>query len=429
MKKLKLVLLFLLVLSININAKVIQVVSPGEGQDIQPIVQTEINNAVKGDVILLPIGSFIVNKSILINKFISIMGAAGGTKLYRSEGISDHQIESWGPIIKYDINSITISNILVYNIHFASKKPSAVDGDRLSRAADMGLQIINCVGFTVSECQFEYFGNGAISVTHDDSIVSGWIHHNKFVHNCKGYDALGLGYGVVIYGANKKWITNPRFGSGNFIFVEDNTFDYHRHSIAAGGCALYVFRYNKVYNNIAGNTAHAIDAHEARLDGGSNNYATRAIEVYGNIIINYFFKNGTANCPDGTTIIPGKPASWLVECAIRPRGGEALIHDNYIEGYRFGVGPVVDPNSGIYPVPYQIGYSSGKSYGASHNGSSTTRAAGDLFVWSDSYKAYSTSSQCIYFYNYSPKLLVNERDYHLYAKADYTPYVYPHTPF
>ena len=41
---------------------------------------------------------------------------------------------------------------------------------------------------------------------------------------------------------------------------------------------------------------------------------------------------------NGTSIVAGKNPSWLVECAIRPRGGEALIYGNYIEGYRFGIG-------------------------------------------------------------------------------------------
>lgn len=427
----KIGIIFLL-FNLNSFSRSLYVVNPGEDKDIQPNVQLVINSAVNGDSVILPNGKFIVNKSIVITKFISLISLRNGrygTTLYRSENISDSQIESWGPIVKYNINSVINSKIVVSGIFFRSKYPSSVDTDSLSKAADIGIQMIKCVGFTIKNCNFKYFGNGAVSVLHDDSIAYGLIKQNSFIHNCKGRTALGLGYGVVIYGSNKKWIKNPGFGSSNFIFIEDNIFDYHRHSIAAGGCALYVFRNNTVINNVAGNTAHAIDAHEARLDGGLNHYSTRAIEVYNNTIINNTFKDGTTNCPDGTTLISGKPATWLVECAIRPRGGEAVVHDNYIEGYRFGVGPVVDPAKGLYPVPYQIGYWSGDSFGSSHFGDSDGKESGDLYVWQDNYLAYNSTSQCVYFYNYSPNYLVKDRDFHLYKKPGYLPFTYPHPGF
>jgi hypothetical protein len=308
-----------------------------------------------------------------------------------------------------------------------SKRPSMVNGDGLSVAADIGIEMVKCIDFVITNCRFEYFGNGAVSVLHDDNLASGLIYKNEFFHNCKGYDALGLGYGVVVYGVNSKWIDDPKFGSGNFIFVEDNTFDYHRHSIAGGGCALYVFRYNTVKNNVAGNTAHAIDAHEARLEAGGNYYSSRAIEVYNNSVVNTQFKDGTSNCPDGTPIVSGKSPGWLVECAIRTRGGEAVIHDNYIEGYRFGVGLVTPKLTSTYPTPYQQGYLSAMKYGTNHSGVDGDKANGDVFIWNDTYKSYApTNSQCVYFYNYTPDYIVAERDYHLFAKAGYTPYTYPH---
>jgi hypothetical protein len=285
---------------------------------------------------------------------------------------------------------------------------------------------VKCIDFVITRCRFENFGNGAVSVLHEDNLASGLIYKCEFVHNCKGYDALGLGYGVVVYGVNSIWIPDPKFGSGNFIFVEDNIFDYHRHSIAGGGCALYVFRYNTVKNNIAGNTAHAIDAHEARLEAGGNYYSSRAIEVYNNSVINTMFRDGTSNCPNGTLIVAGKSPGWLVECAIRTRGGEALIHDNYIEGYRFGVG-LITPKLTSYPSPYQQGYLSAAKYGATHTGVDSDKANGDVFIWNDTYKSYApTNSQCVYFYNYTPDYIVAERDYHLFAKVGYTPYTYPH---
>ncbi len=429
-KTIKTILIALLFSNI-IHAKTIQVASPGADKDIQPAIQTAVNGAVNGDIIVLPAGQFIVNKSVVISKFISIKGQGmGQTILYRSESTPDATLSndgSWRAILRFTINSTASSGIVVSDLTLKSKKPSLVTGDGLSVASDIGIEMVRCLDFVITNCHFENFGNGGVSILHDDNLARGLIYKCEFVHNCKGYDALGLGYGVVIYGMNDSWIADPKFGSGNFIFIEDNIFDYHRHSVAGGGCALYVFRYNTVRNNVAGNTAHAIDAHEARLEAGSNYYSTRAIEVYNNSIINTLFKDGTTNCPNGTAIVTGKSPSWLVECAIRTRGGEALIHDNYIEGYRFGVGLVTPKLTSTYPSPYQQGYASGKKYGTSHTGVDTDKSDGDVFIWKDSYKSYApTNSQCVYFYNYTPDFIIAERDYHLYAKAGYATYTYPH---
>lgn len=424
-------ILVALLFSNVIQAKTILVTSPGADMDIQPAIQTAVSGAVNGDVIELPAGQFIINKSVVVTKFISIKGQ-GMTKtiLYRSESTPDATLSNdgnWRGIFRYNINSSVSSGIVISDITFKSKKPSMVNGDGLSVAADIGIEMSKCIDFIITRCHFEYFGNGAVSVLHDDNLASGLIYGCEFVHNCKGYDALGLGYGVVVYGTNTKWVDDPKWGSSNFIFIEDNYFEYHRHSVAAGGCALYVFRYNTVKNNVAGNCAHAIDAHEARLEAGYNYYSTRAIEVYKNNIVNTQFRDGTTNCPDGTAIVAGKSPGWLTECAIRTRGGDALIHDNTIEGYRFGVGLVTPKLSTTYPSPYQQGYLSGVKYGASHTGVDLDKAAGDTYIWSDTYKSYApTSSQCVYFYNYTPDYIVQERDYHLYAKTGYTAYTYPH---
>ncbi len=410
--------------------KVIRVPHPGTDADIQPAIQSAVNSAVKGDVIELPAGQFIVNKSVSIGKFISIKGAGlEKTTLYRSESASDDNLSSslsWRGIFRFNINSNTKSGIIVSDITFKSKKPSMIDGDKLSRAADIGVEMVNCVDFVITRCRFENFGNAGVSIQHDDSIVGGLIFKNEFFHNVKGANGLGLGYGVVVYGSNKRWIHGPRFGSSNFIFVEDNIFDYHRHSIAAGGCALYVFRYNTVRNNVAAASYHAIDAHEAQLVPGDNYYSTRAIEVYNNSIVNTTFKDGTSEILNGTKITPGKDIGLLVECAIRTRGGEAVIHDNNIEGYRFGVG-LINRLKETYPCSYQQGYLSGLKFGANHTGTDDQKASGDVFIWNDKFKFYdSKSSKNVYFYNYSPDYIKKDRDYHLEAKPKYKTYTYPH---
>jgi hypothetical protein len=411
--------------SATTQANIINVANPGNNADIQPNLQAAVNSAQNGDQIIIPAGQFVVNKNVLITKFISIKGAGlTQTILYRSQNATDSDLSNnsaWDGILNFTINSTVSSGIQVTGICFKSKTPSITAGDGGSLAADIGVKMVGCVNFVISDCRFQYFGTAGVYVVHDDSIVGGLIQKNQFYHNAKGFDALGLGYGVVVFGTNTKWITNPRLGTSNFIFVEDNTFDFHRHSIAAGGCGLYVFRHNTVHNNIAGGGDHAVDAHAARKTPGLNYYGTRAVEVYDDTIVNTTFS-------DGTPIIPGQSAQKLSNNGVLIKSGDALIHDNYIQGFRFGVGIIDDVVSGTQPYPIFTapGYLSGLWYGTNHTGVSGLDGDGDLFAWNTTFTPYAGSYSSSAFYNFQPQYFVQERDYHLYAKPAYTTYTYPH---
>jgi hypothetical protein len=403
------------------------VTNPGNDNDIQPNLQIALNNATPGTVLVLPAGSFVYNQTLDITKDVSIMGAGmDKTFLYRSETISDSILQGsgWNSFFNITMNSTLSNKISISDLSIRSKKPSIIAGDGGSLAADFGIKIKECVDFVITRCRFENFGYAAVSVMHDDVIARGLINKNQFNHNSKGADGLGLGYAVLVYGTNTQWISNPQFGSSNFIFVEDNTFDFHRHSIAAGGCALYVFRHNAVNNNnIGALSGQAIDAHEARQVAGANYYSTRAVEIYNNTVINTTTKSGAA-------ITSGVEANLLVENAIMIRGGEALIHDNTISGYRFGLGIINFEVGAVntYPIFTQMGYLSGLALGSSHTGYNMPEADGDLFFWNNNVTtypgtgAYSSSA----FYNYQPTFFLEGRDYHLLAKPMYSGYTYPH---
>jgi len=424
-KSLLVVLSALLIGGISSKATVIQVSSPGNNADIQPLLQAAVNSAHSGDELDLPVGQFVLNKSVLINKFLSIRGH-GITKtiLYRSSSASDSLLSNspaWDGMLNFNIASNLSSHIQVTGICFNSKQPSLVAGDGLSLACDIGIKMVQCVDFVISNCRFQYFGSAAIYVIHDDSIVGGLIQKNQFYHNAKGPDALGEGYGVAVFGTNNKWIINPRLGSSNFIFVENNTFDFHRHSIAAGGCGLYVFRHNKVLNNIAGGGDHAIDAHAARMTPGLNYYGTRAVEVYNDTVVNTTFA-------DGTPITAGQSAQQLSNNGVLIKSGDAVIHDNYIQGYRFAVGIIDDNVNGTqsYPIFTQPGYLSGLWFGASNSGVSGLNGDGDLFSWNITFTPYAGTYSSSVFYNFQPQYFTENRDYHLLAKPGYTPFPFPH---
>lgn len=425
-----------LCLFMSAAAKTIQVQHPGNDKDIQPNIQAAINKAVNGDTVFIPAGNFIFNNKITVTKFISLKGAGMKTTiLYRAESTPDATLDKWGSMFHFNTNSRISSNISISAITFKSKKPSKTEKDALSKAKDKGIEFTKTVDFRVWNCRFENFGIAAISVTHDDDLARGLICKNEFYHNAKGFDGLGYGYGIVIYGADMKWIDDPKFGSANFIFIEDNVFDFHRHAIAAGGAALFVARYNTITNNIISQytTTHAIDGHEARggKPGNGNYHSTRAFEAYNNTIINNVFH-------DGTPKVPGKSIDKLIERGIAIRGGEALVHNNVINGYRFGIAiDLVDtPWGTAYPLPYSPGYLSGKALGSGHSGTSQPQGNGDVFVWSNRFTPYITSNADGYplsttFANYnngyySPAYFKEGRDYHLVAKPGYKPYPYPH---
>ncbi len=408
-----------------LNKTVVLVPNPGANHDIQPFIQQAVNNARNGDEIDLPEGSFTISRTIQITKFISIRGAGlSKTILYRSETMPDTVLSSDGVncIFKFLINSSTPSNIVVSDLCLKSKIPSVTAGDGGSLACDYGIKFINCIDFVITRCRFENFGDAAVSIQHPDNSAKGLVCKNQFFHNVKGPTGLELGYGVEVFGENKQWVNDAQFGSANFIFVEDNTFDVHRHAIAGGGCGLYVFRYNIIINNNIGrNSGQAIDAHEARQTPGANYYSTRAVEIYNNQVINTTFE-------DGTEIAPGGSAKSLVENAILIRGGEALIHDNELQGYRFGIGVMNFVATGLqqYPVFTQIGYASGLNYGPNHKGVDSNYGNGDLFAWNNSFTPYPGTDTSSLFYNYQPGYFQEDRDYHFVAKPSYEPYVYPH---
>lgn len=405
-------------LSLPIGREIL-VPNPGDNTDIQPLIQAAVNNAVNGDIIVIPAGKFIFSKTITINKLISIKGAGMNyTTLYRSESISDATLASWGSFFTFNINSTTSSNIVISDIYLKGQIACTATGDGGSLAADYGIKLVNCVDFKIVRCRFKYFGYAALSIQHDDNIARGIVYKSEFLENVKGPDGLGLGYGILIYGANKQWISSPGFGTNNFVFVEDNFFDWHRHAIAAAGCALYVFRFNTVKNNMI---AQAIDAHEGRQTSGSNYYSTRAVEIYNNTVTNAYFK-------DWSLIAAGQSAQMLSNNCILIRGGEALIHNNYIRGYRFGVGLINFEVSGTqsYPIHTQPGYASGLTYGKNHTGTKGARGNGDLFSWNNDFSPYAGSYSSSVFYNFQPEYFKQNRDYHLVAKPNYVPYTYPH---
>ena len=96
---------FLAIVFSSALAKDHLVKSPGNHNDIQPAIQAAVDEAVNGDLIILPEGEFQFNKSVVITRFISIKGQGlKKTTLYRSEKLPDSLLNGrqWQAIFIYD---------------------------------------------------------------------------------------------------------------------------------------------------------------------------------------------------------------------------------------------------------------------------------------------------------------------------------------
>lgn len=407
------------------HSNLIEVTNPGNYNDIQPAIAEAINKADNGDTIKLPEGIFNFVGSITTSKQVSLMGqGTNNTVLYRSESITDQSLTS-KYMLCFDSNSDNPSHIIISGFTLKSKKPADMNDLNGSTATDFGIRLSKVVDFIVTNCRFENFGYAALMIYHKDKLARGLIYNNQFYHNFKG-DGQGLGYGVCVYSENLEWVNSPGFGSNNFIFIEDNTFEFHRHSVAAGGSGLYVARYNMIKNN---HVSSALDMHEARTanPGGSNHFSSRAAEAYNNTIINTKYLDGS-DIPAGNNV----DISLMTGSGIQYNGGESVIHDNYISGYKTGVSLIVRPNSvtgSTYPVLYQIGYDSALIYGDNHSGSDENHSKGDSFVWNNHFgyiNGFTSDNGSNKAFVSTAGLLNVERDYHLISKPNYAPYTYPH---
>lgn len=418
----------------------IQVIDPGVGNDIYTNLNTAFSAARDFDKVVISFsGTYIMTGNITTPYRVSLQGPGYLSLIIkRSESSTDSAVVGWGSMIRWNINSIFPCYVNISGITFRSKLPSANDGsDGLSLAKDLGIRFDGCVGFRVHDCEFDNFGDSGIQVNHLDTYARGLIDHNIFNHNAKGADGQGYGYGITVYGEGKDWITNVNFGTQNFIFVESNTFKYHRHSIAGAGGSLYVFRNNNCdFNIIGGPYIHCVDGHGGRGPGnGINTTGARGTEVYNNTLVN-------STCVDGVTLIGnGQNVATHVEHCIGIFGGESVIFGNAINGYRFGVAIEQDHYTTAYPNLDQPGYISGRRKGAANTDLDTIGTEGDMFVWSNNFTAHTypdafpTSGQ--YFYNYndldpnSNPYFVNGRDFHFSTDAtakrqNYSQFAFPH---
>lgn len=245
---------------------------------------------------------------------------------------------------------------------------------------DKGLGLLRgCVDFKVSDSKFTNFIFSAVYVG-DSANQRGVIYRNSFTNNFSA-SLMNLGYGVVVFGGG----TWPALdlGSQNAVFVEDNYFSGNRHNIASNNGSVYVFRYNTVVGQDPAKDFAMTDAHGL----SSSRHGSRSYEIYNN--------QYTANLARG-----------LQRTAIGIRGGDGVIFNNTASAsISRTIELMVDGfPCGTYPGPDQIR---------------------SLNIWGNSanpgngYTVNGIDNTC-------PASIGLNRDYFLFPRPGYAPYIYPH---
>lgn len=238
---------------------------------------------------------------------------------------------------------------------------------------DGGIIFFNsCKDFIVSNSAFSNFVNFGINVRGD---ARGVIFQNYFVNNYReGQTGGTTGYGVVVYG-NSTWLP-LELGTENAVFVEDNYFIGNRHDIASNDGSRYVFRYNKVVELERTKNFGMVDAHGFN----SSPRGSRSWEIYNNT-----FRTQLTTPDKARTVVAIK-------------GGDGVVFNNILTNPDTVTNMIelFSENKAAYPAKDQM--TSGYFW---NNKPNTLR-------------------------NSAPSNYVEGRDYFLYAKPEYKPYIYPH---
>jgi hypothetical protein len=255
-------------------------------------VQNAVNSAVAGETVQIPPGSATWTAGLTINKAITLQGSGIGRTIVKN-GIT---ASSNSPLL--NVSTVANQNIRITGIEFqnggAALQPN-------------GVIVLNGADWNSSTIRFDncklYKLNGVSIQTYN---TIGVIDHCTFVAN----------YGVMIevqnpswgnvgsYGDNS-WSSPSNFGTGQFLFIEDNTFTGRSLGDDAVDSLLgarYVFRHNTCVNSGFG--GHGTES-------GGRYRGMRAIEGYNNTF------SGTIQ-------------GWWVATI---RSGVAIIHDNTLSGW------------------------------------------------------------------------------------------------
>jgi hypothetical protein len=328
-------------------------------------IQQMIDSVPSGGTVHLPSGCFEISDPIRVPDGTRVIGdGAGRTILYRHP---DKWKDRGGAMIVVK-GAVGSAGTQVSRIAFVGVRNTRDKGN------DEGIHLENCTDFRIDHCYFDGIGYAGVNVR---GASRGVIDHCVFVDVFKeGID--NLGYGVVVYGT-QEWDEDPGLGTARATFVEDCEFIGCRHAVASNGGAHYVFRNNRIRENVV---STAIDAHG---QGYGSKRGTQCVEIYRNVV--------------------DDPETGRAGIGIR--GGSGVIFENEINGYDHPIQLVIewgtpDHLKSIYPVADQIQ---------------------NLWIWHNR----ADGSPAIPLVHSNSEAMIREgRDYFVDRKPGYASYTYPH---
>lgn len=355
-------------------------------------VQGAIDKANSGDRVFIPSGKSTWAKSVIINaKSLYIFGQGITKTIIKDEtgssfleaafkiNVSGDHFVRISKLTLINSSSSSYGSICVYNSGgLLTGNNIQIDSVKIDSLCGRGITVLDQITGVIAECIFD----------------------NRGIHsNVQGVSVFGLG--------DESWDDVVDFGSDEFIFIEDCTFNYSGlgdGALDAYGGARYVFRYNTVINTIIG--------HHGRDSGGYR--STHMHEVYNNQFIN---------------------SGLAISRLFLSRGGTGIIHNNVWSG-------AFNLATGEIELAYYCAFENETSCGEPWNqcrtypcidqpGRGTDQTLVPCYEWNNFKDGVNVGFSVVEFneteFDISEKLILENRDYfNDQMKPEYTPYIYPH---
>ena len=242
-----------------------------------PDVGAAVNSAQSGDTVVVPAGECSWGSTLNISKDITLQGAGVGNTTINSTG---------GTLI-----SLGLSNARITGFTF-----DHTSGGTVILIAPGG------ESFRIDHNEF----TTSIGTKRDVIMIRGTQddHPYGLIDNNDFYNSRVVVYGDAGYDEYIQWTDDRNFGSAQFIYIEDNTFELDggaQGNVIDGNAGnKMVMRFNTITNS-------RIEQHSVQGDLRG----TKAFEMYGN------------------TITSGATVAWA---GIYPRGGTGFIFNNTLSG-------------------------------------------------------------------------------------------------
>jgi len=264
-------------LNSNVNAATVTAASP-EFAD----VSNAIFSASSGDTVLVPSGTAVWPGTLIITKGIILQGAGQGNTSIIS-GFSAPTPANLANEANYLIVYRPANNTL--------NEPFRITGFTLDfNNKTAGIMLKNISSIIINKIRIDnniiknatYTGGSARAIMIYGTVY-GVIDSNNFSGNFNSIDA---------YGADKIAWGNLDFyfGSEDCMYYEDNTFSLSNIAHASGAGGRYCARYNTYNYDMNVNLYPWFDFHGNM--GATGNYGSMGGEIYGNLLISSFNRNG-----------------------------------------------------------------------------------------------------------------------------------------